>query len=161
VSGLVLCSTAANFGVGPLERIGAVAAVATAAALRTVPPFFRMGLDFATSLVARDLDDPTLQWLNGDYGRCTFESFVAGANAISRFTSREWITGVDVPTAVILTRHDRLIAPARQRELAELIPGAVLHEVDGGHGAFVTDPARFLPSLLMSCRAVKDTLAFI
>jgi hypothetical protein len=32
----------------------------------------------------------------------------------------------------------------------------VLHEVDGGHGAFVTASERFLPSLLGSCRAVAE-----
>jgi pimeloyl-ACP methyl ester carboxylesterase len=156
VSGLVLCSTAAHFSVGPLERIAAVAGVATAAALRTVPPIFRLGFDMATSFVTHDVDDPARQWLNGDFGRCNFETFVAAAAAVSRFTSRDWITGVDVPTAVILTRQDRLILPARQRELAGLIPGAVLHEVDGGHGAFVTASERFLPSLLGSCRAVAE-----
>jgi pimeloyl-ACP methyl ester carboxylesterase len=156
VAGLVLCSTAADFGVGPLERMAAMATVATAAALRSVPPIFRLGFDMATSFMTHDVDDPPLQWLNGDYGRCSFDSFVAAAAAISRFTSRGWITGVDVPAAVILTRQDHLIPPARQRELAGLIPGAVLHEVDGGHGAFVTAAERFLPSLLESCRAVAE-----
>ncbi|MDQ1567203.1 MAG: hypothetical protein QOF96_2083 [Actinomycetota bacterium] len=154
VSGLVLCSTAADFGVGPLERMAAMATVATAAALRTVPPIFRLGFDMATSFMTHDVDDPAQQWLNGDYGRCTFDSFVSAAAAISRFSSRDWITGVDVATAVIVTRQDRLIPPARQRELAGLIPGAVVHEVDGGHGAFVTAAERFIPSLLTACRVV-------
>jgi len=154
VSGLVLCSTAADFGGGPLERMAAFATTATATAIHSVPPIFRMGFDMATSFLTRDVDDPARQWLNGDYGRCTFDSFVSAAAAISRFTSRDWITGVDVPTAVIVTRHDRLIPAARQREMAGLIPGAVIHEVDGGHGAFVTAAERFIPSLLTACRAV-------
>lgn len=154
VSGLVLCATAADFRVGPLERMAAIASVVTAATLRTVPPMFRMGLDFATSFATRGVEDPERQWLNGDYGRCSFDSFVAAGAAISRFTSRAWITGIDVPTAVMLTRHDRLIPPSRQRELAGLIPGAVLHEVDEGHGAFVSAPERFLPSLLLACHGV-------
>jgi pimeloyl-ACP methyl ester carboxylesterase len=156
VAGLVLCSTAADFGVGPLERFAAMATVATAAALRTMPPVFRLGFDMATSFVSRDVDDPTRQWLNGDYGRCSFDNFVSAAAAVSHFTSRSWVTEVDVPTAVIVTRHDHLIPPARQRELAGLIPGAVLYEIDGGHGAFVTAAERFVPTLLAGCRAVGE-----
>jgi pimeloyl-ACP methyl ester carboxylesterase len=156
VCGLVLCSTAADFGAGPLDRFAAALAVATAAALRTVPPIFRMGFDFATALVTRDVEDPERGWLNGDYGVCSFDTFASAGAAIARFTSRGWISEVDVPTAVIVTRQDRLITPARQREMAGLIPGAVVHEVDGGHGAFVTAPDRFLPALLVSCRAVAD-----
>src|SRR5205814_4114999 len=114
VAGLVLCSTAADFGVGPLERMAAFATTATAAAMRSVPPIFRMGFDMATSVLTRAVDDPAPDWLNGDYGRCSFDSFVSAAAAISRFTSRDWIGRIDVPTAVIVTRQDRLIPPARQ-----------------------------------------------
>jgi 3-oxoadipate enol-lactonase len=156
VRGLVLCSTAANFGVGPVERLAAAITVAAAAAVRTVPPIFRVGFDIASSFATRDVEDPARAWLNGDYGGCSFETFAAAAAALARFTSRDWVGGIDVPTAVIVTRQDRLIPPARQRELAGLIPGAVVHEVDGGHGAFVTAAERFLPPLLLSCRAVAE-----
>jgi pimeloyl-ACP methyl ester carboxylesterase len=156
VQGLVLCSTAANFGVGPVERLAAAVTVAAAAALRTVPPLFRIGFDFATSIATRGMDDPERQWLNADYGRCSFDTFTSAAAALARFTSRDWVGDVDVPTAVIVTRQDRLIPPTRQRELAGFIPGTVVHEVDGGHGAFVTAPDRFLPVLLLACRTVGE-----
>lgn len=133
VAGLVLCSTAVDFGVGPLERMAALVTTATAAAIHTIPPVFRLGFDIAT-----------------------FDTLVSATAAISRFTSRAWITGVDVPTAVIVTRHDRLITAARQREMAGLIPGAVVHEVDGDHGTFVTAAERFIPSLLVACRTIAD-----
>ena len=155
VAGLVLCSTAADFRVGPLERMAALVAIGTAAAMRSVPPVFRMGYDMATSFWAHDYDQAR-QWLAGDYGRCGFDSFVSAAAAISNFTSRDWITGIEVPTAVIVTRQDRLIPAGRQREMAALIPGAVVHEVDGGHGTLVSAADRFLPSLLVACRTVAD-----
>jgi pimeloyl-ACP methyl ester carboxylesterase len=156
VAGLVLCSTAADFRVGPLERMAALVAIGTAAAMRSVPPVFRMGYDMATSFWTHDVDDQARQWLNGDYGRCSFDSFVSAAAAISNYTSRDWITGIDVPTAVVVTRQDRLIPAARQREMATLIPGAVIHEVDGGHCTLVSAAERFLPSLLIACRTVAD-----
>jgi hypothetical protein len=80
---------------GPLDRFAAVLAVATAAALRTVPPIFRIGFDFATALVTRDVADPERGWLNGDYGRCSFDTFASAGAAIARFTSRGWISEVD------------------------------------------------------------------
>ncbi len=156
VAGLVLCSTAAEFRFGPLEQMAALFTTVTANVMRTMPPVFRMGFDMATSFLTCDADDPVSQWLNGNYGRCGFDTFVSASAAVSRFTSRDWITGVDVPTAVIVTRQDRLVPPARQREMAGLIPGAVLHEIDGGHGTPLSAPERFIPSLLAACRTVAD-----
>src|SRR3954466_16076573 len=42
----------------------------------------------------------------------------------------------DVPTAVVVTRQDRLIPAWRQLELARSLPGATVHLVDGNHFAF-------------------------
>jgi 3-oxoadipate enol-lactonase len=77
---------------------------------------------------------------------------------LGRFSSREWIGGVDVPSAVVVTTRDRAIPAARQRELAMSIPGATMHEVDGGHACCVLGHDRFLPALLEACRSVSARL---
>jgi pimeloyl-ACP methyl ester carboxylesterase len=74
--------------------------------------------------------------------------------AVSSFDSRRWIGEVDVPTAVVMTTHDRLVAPARQRRLAESIPGATVHPVAADHGACAMAPDLFVPALVEACESV-------
>jgi len=154
VAGLVLCSTAANFRLPAHERLMVAAALTTGAFLRTVPPLFRLGFDTASSLLVGHLDDPTREWARGEFGRCGFDTALAAAMAVAGFTSQPWISTVDVPAAVVLTTQDRVVPPSRQRELAELIPGSVVHEVDAGHGACLNAVDRFLPAFLAACRQV-------
>ncbi len=77
---------------------------------------------------------------------------LAWAAALGRFSSRAWIGGVDVPTAVVVTSRDVLVPTARQRALAAAIPGATVVELDGDHGVFVTDPRAFAAALVEACR---------
>ena len=46
----------------------------------------------------------------------------AAMQAVCDFSSHRWISGVDVPTAVIVTRHDRVVPPSRQWRLARALP---------------------------------------
>ena len=55
------------------------------------------------------------------------------ATAIGRFDARPWIGAIDVPTAVVLTERDNVVAPGRQRRLAAAIPGAEVFPVAGDH----------------------------
>jgi 3-oxoadipate enol-lactonase len=73
---------------------------------------------------------------------------------LGRFSSREWIGGVDVPSAVVVTRRDRAIPAERQRALAMSIPATTVHEVDGGHSSAVLGHERFTPALLEACQSV-------
>ena len=154
VAGLVLCSTAADFRLSSHERLMVAAALTTGAFLRSVPPLFRLGFDTASSLLVGHLDDPTRDWARGEFGHCGFDTALAAAMAVAGFTSRPWITDIDVPSAVVLTTQDRVVPPSRQRELAELINRSVVHEVDAGHGACLSAVDRFLPAFLAACRHV-------
>jgi 3-oxoadipate enol-lactonase len=154
VAGLVLCSTAADFRLPAHERFMVAAALSTGAFLRTVPPLFRFGFDTAASVLVGHLDDPTREWARGEFGRCGFDTAFAAAMAVAEFSSVEWITALDVPAAVVLTRQDRVVPPSRQRQLAELIDGAGLYEVDAGHGACLSAVDRFLPPFLAACEQV-------
>ena len=72
-------------------------------------------------------------------------------NALGRFSSHEWIGGVDVPTAVVVTTKDKFVAPPRQLKLAQAIPGATVHPAHTDHAACVLGARRFIPALLEAC----------
>lgn len=59
---------------------------------------------------------------------------------LSAFDARSYAPQVDVPTAVIVSSRDRLVAAARQRELADAIPGAKRLEVDVAHDGWLVQP---------------------
>jgi pimeloyl-ACP methyl ester carboxylesterase len=61
--------------------------------------------------------------------------------------------GPEVPTAVVVTRQDRLIPAWRQLEVARSLPGARVYSVDGNHLAFARYDV-FVPVLLEACHAV-------
>jgi pimeloyl-ACP methyl ester carboxylesterase len=78
---------------------------------------------------------------------------IQAAEAVTRFSSHDWIGGVDVPTAVLVTALDELVPAVRQRKLARSIPGAEVFEVAGDHDACVRCP-EFPPTLVRACLAV-------
>ena len=80
-------------------------------------------------------------------------------SAACGFSSHRWIGAVDVPTAVVVTRDDRIVAPQRQHKLAAAVPGAVVVEIDGDHGVFLADPDGFADGLLQACAAVTLPVA--
>ncbi|MET0461264.1 MAG: alpha/beta fold hydrolase [Ilumatobacteraceae bacterium] len=59
----------------------------------------------------------------------------------------------DIPTAVVVTRQDRLIPEWRQLALARSLRGASVHPVDGNHFAFARADV-FVPALLDACHSV-------
>ena len=73
----------------------------------------------------------------------------AGVSVPSAATTGE----AEVPTAIVVTRQDRLIPAWRQLELARSLPGASVHSVEGNHFAF-TQHDVFVPVLLEACHSV-------
>jgi len=76
------------------------------------------------------------------------------AAELGRFTSRDWIGDVDVPTSVIVTMEDQLVPVRRQLKLARSVEGAVATFVDGDHYTVGTTPDAFVPVLLHECERV-------
>jgi allantoicase len=60
-----------------------------------------------------------------------------------------------VPVAVVRTTRDNVVSPARQRELADGIPGARRIDVGLDHAACVTGASRFVPALLQGVAHVR------
>ena len=94
---------------------------------------------------------PAREWVIDELRSGDPAAIAEAAGAISRYSSHEWISEVDVPTAVVVTESDRLVPPHRQRKLAESIPGARVIPVAGDHGVCVGDPRAFVPALLNAC----------
>jgi 3-oxoadipate enol-lactonase len=152
VAALVLCATSRNFRGGPGERVAFSVLPGLAFAAGVAPAGMRRQVmrRFATAKVE---DPPAQRWAMRELRRGDPASLTAAAAALGRFTSHEWIGQVDVPTAVVLTKRDRAVPPHRQQKLADAIPGATVHPVDGDHLVCALGSHRFVPVLV---RAAVD-----
>jgi len=153
VAGLVLCATSRNFKGGPGERVAfsLLPGLAFAAGVAPARVRQRMMQRFATAKVE---DPPAQRWAMRELRRGDPASLAAAAAALGRFSSHEWIGTVDVPSAVVLTTRDRAVPPQRQQKLADAIPGATVHPVDGDHLVCAIGTHRFVPVLSKACREV-------
>jgi 3-oxoadipate enol-lactonase len=153
VAGLVLCATSRNFGGTPMERAMFSAFGGLSLAARVTPTQWRRGLN--ARLAQRRYDDSDLgAWARSEVARNDPKAVVEAGHALGRFSSHEWIGEVDVPTAVVMTEHDSVVPPERQRRLAESITGATVYRITGDHAVCVMRPDIFVPVLLQACRDV-------
>jgi pimeloyl-ACP methyl ester carboxylesterase len=150
----VLCSTARNFvGQRPGER-AAVPVLGVASLLARATPS-RWQRSLGQRLTAGRYDQSELgRWALREVQRNDPRMIVEAGQALAGFTSREWIGGVDVPTAVLVSEFDSVVPPRRQHGLAAAIPGAVVHPVRGDHGVCALDPEEFVPVLDQACAEV-------
>lgn len=148
VAGLVMCATARNFvGVSAGDRAFKGVVTGLAFAARAAPPGLHRRV--ADRVLVSRYDDSELgQWARREARRNSLRHLIEAGRAIGQFSSREWIGEVDVPSAVVLTEHDLVVPPVRQQKLADAIPGATVHRVEGGHDACATAPDRFVAALL-------------
>ena len=157
VDGLVLCATAARFASDSEQRIGSMGLGGLAMASRLTPPAMRRRL--VNEMVSRrDASGPEL-WARDQVRRHDLTAVLEAGRAVGRFSSAEWISSVDAPTAVVVTSRDTLVSPRRQRALASAIQGATVHPVDADHDAAVFAADRFVPALLDACQSVVSRLA--
>ncbi len=155
VEGLVLCATSHNFR-GRFRFRGLFEfQVVLAANLveRLTPPPVRLWL--AEQLLGRRVKGSQDEWKWAEFRRNSPVKMIEAAQAMGRYTSQDWIGEVDVPTAVVVTRHDRLVRPERQRKLAAAVPDAAVYELDGDHPVGVREPHRFVPVLIDACLDVS------
>jgi 3-oxoadipate enol-lactonase len=154
VAALVLQSTALQWRAAPHERV-------LWSAMAGVEYVLRFGVPH--SLTERYLRGaaeqnpdlrPALAWLRAEALRGNPSDLAAAARGLSAFDARPYAGLVDVPTAVIVTRRDRLIRPDRQRELAAAIPGAEVIEIDAAHNAWLVEPD-------VVCDAIETALGLV
>ncbi len=151
VRGLVLCATTDRFRLTAAERLFFTGMGTTMPVLRGVRRVAAGRAPRPRAGEPRDVQDWALREL-----RSTSAWSVAQAiTALGRHHSRPWLHSIDVPTAVVVGRRDKVIPAARQVALARAIPGATLHDFDGGHAACVLEAESFVPVLLEAVATVN------
>ena len=83
---------------------------------------------------------PYLSWLKSEVRRGDPADIAAAGRELSAFDARPFAGRVDVPTAVIVSRRDRLIRPSRQCKLAGTVPGATVVSLDAAHNGWMVRP---------------------
>jgi pimeloyl-ACP methyl ester carboxylesterase len=153
VAGAVLCATTSRFT--PADKEPAALRLVSTGIGSAAARRFRMA---AAAQAARGADIPTLErnrWALAQL-RTTTPAAIAGAAAVlSRFDSSGWIGELKLPTAVVVTAHDRLIPPARQHWLARQIADAAVYEIPAGHASCVLNARVFTPALQAACASVS------
>lgn len=153
VEGLVLCATSRTFCDTPRER--ALFSLFSGASLtaRRINEHQRAALAMRV-MQRRRLDPTAWSWALDTIASHDWVSILDAGRAIGRFDSRSWASTIDVPTAVVVTMHDRIVPPARQYELAASIPDATVHPVAGDHAVCLAQQDEFVPQLLSAVNSV-------
>lgn len=162
VGGVVLCATAASFAsrlrLRPAVRASAV--TASAVARRWPGPAqallrWRLGRHDRSGVppVGRPRQP---DWALAERGLSDIAAFVEAGAQLNAYDSTAWLAGITVPSAVVITRMDKVVAPWRQEVLAALIPGSRRYLVDAGHDAVIASQDLFVPVLAEACRAVAS-----
>jgi 3-oxoadipate enol-lactonase len=101
------------------------------------------------------LDERTAWWLS-ELMRHEARDVAEAGRELGRFDSRPWLASLRrLPTAVVLTGRDQMVAPSKQRELAEAA-GATVVEVAIDH-LEITDRADvYNPALISALEAVAE-----
>lgn len=154
VAGLVLCATGRSFsGLDLGSRIYFSSLLGLSVAARVTPAPVRREL--TSRVIRRRLaGGQWAEWALAEMQRNDTSTILQAGWTIGRFRSHDWIGKVDVPTAVVVTAHDRVVHPDRQLRLAEAIPEARLITVEGNHSSCVTEPDLFVPGLIEACKGV-------
>lgn len=162
VSGLVMAATSFSFVPALQQRLafaGAMAAMAgttrTTQALTRLPGPVRSVLP--RGLRGTERPSSMQVWAAQEMRRHDVRMVLEAGNAIATFSSRRWIGGVDVPTAVVVTTKDRAVTPTAQLHLALHIPGAEIRRYDEGHTSPVLES--FGPAITDACASVAQEIA--
>jgi pimeloyl-ACP methyl ester carboxylesterase len=171
VNGVVLCATASSFAEElPLRpAVRAAGRLAAGAARRWPRPaarFLAWRVDRHDQAVARRRVLGTTgvtgsgraqpEWALAERSLSDLAAFIEAGAALNAFNSSEWLPGLRVPAAVVVTALDTTVAPWRQEALAALLPGARRYVVAAGHDAVVTKPDAFLPVLSEACSVLAE-----
>ena len=155
VAGLVLCSTARNVSGSPWEQSATLMMPSLVTAAMWMPAAVAMRADLVGSaLLESECNPAQRRWALAEMRRTSLVTALSAMRAVAEFSSHSWIGSVDVPTAVVVTRHDRIVPARRQWKLAMALPDATVVELDGGHDVFLHSPARFGAAVESACAAV-------
>lgn len=154
VGQMVLCATAGLFGSRlPLNPPLRAVAWSLAQGFRAVPGPARAEL-LRRALTGRSAATPMSEWAAVERGPSDLRCLIEAGLELGSWDGAAVLADVDVPTAVVKTTRDRVVAPWRQQAMADAIPGARVFPIDADHGACVDQPEEFVAALLAACDAV-------
>ena len=155
VSGLVLSGTAQHWQDPETRRAfkalgvaGLVLSVAPRRAWRT--GLRRVGLGAS----------PEAPWILSEMMRHSVPDLIEAGRELGRFDSRPWLGPLQIPTAVVLTTRDDMVAPAKQRDLAAALRAEVF-DAPIRHLEIGSERETYNPALLRALTAVggRETAA--
>jgi pimeloyl-ACP methyl ester carboxylesterase len=149
VGGLILAASTAHFRTNGRERLfhaGMEIGMGLSATLSRSSMVSRASAAAVEALDADRVD--TARWAMNQWRATSPWTIGQAVASLGRHHSKPWLPYVDVPTAIVVTTRDRALPPARQRALAERIPGATVHEAECGHAGCVLEHRAFVPALL-------------
>ncbi len=154
VAGMVLCATSHSFAAqGPSTQLYFSSLLGLSLAARLTPGPVRRQV--TGNIIRRRLHRaPFADWWLSEMQSNDTSTVLQAGWSLGQFRSSGWIGDVAVPTAVVVTMLDQVVRPGRQLGLAAAIPSASVHRVQGDHGSCVTDPDRFMPTLVEACVGV-------
>lgn len=159
VRGLVMAATSASFIPGLQQRMAFAGLMAAAAGgTRTGQLLMRVPLWTQRFVPFRPGQRPSSlqRWASQEFRRHDMRMVFEAGNAITAFSSRRWIGGVDVPTTVVVTTKDRAVNPSEQIRLALSIPDAEIQRYPEGHVAPVAES--FGPAITRACLGVQERI---
>ena len=153
-AGLVLCATSAYFVTSREERLNFLGISGLAALARLTPLQARQWL--TDQLYLQRKTGQWEPWAIHEASRHDWRAILEAGRAIGKFSSRDWIGEIDVPTSMVITMRDRIVPVRRQVRLFEAIPEAEAFRVDADHDAVVANAKTFVPTLLRAGRSVAE-----
>lgn len=154
VSGLVLAATSGHFVSERKERVGFTAMAAIGALSRIVPASVRESISHRLYVSRKTMTwEP---WAAKEASDHEWRLILEAGAALGLYDSRKWLPEVNVPTAMIITTQDHVVATERQQELAELVPNVFIQTIDADHDAVFARADQFVPMLVDACRNVAE-----
>lgn len=154
VRGLVLCATSRYFTPQQFPIL-----------TRAILPGAVVGARLAPKLVLGQIIASMVKTVPAQEGKDFVRREMSGSDpaalaqatrAVLRFSSRNWVSNITVPTAVVITTRDEIVPTRRQYALAAAIPGAKSFEVHGDHFACAARNSSFVPQLVAACEYVDS-----
>ena len=153
VRGLVLCATANHFMRPDARFVVSAVFPGMVVAARLAPAFFRDRI--VEGMLHGVPPGARREFARRELAASDPATVLQAARAVIRFSSHDWASTIDVPTAVVVTTEDQLVPPPWQYGLARSIRGAKVFEVAGDHLACVRAVDRFIPALRDACEYVS------
>lgn len=151
--GLVLAATADTYNETRWERTQFSLLDASARGMRRLPPRAQRSAFERISAVACRRYPP---WVLDTVRTADPVALLEAGAALGRFDSSPWARSIGSPCAMVVTAHDTVVPPHRQRRLAELINAAGVTEIEADHDMPIRNDPRFANALVDAVALVEE-----